>query len=506
MKFTGFDFTENILKGLKKVNYIDCTPVQEKTFLHSLKGRDIYVQSQTGTGKTAAFLLTIFNNFESKKINFNNKALIVAPTRELAVQIEKEAKLLSSFLNLRIGCFYGGVGYKNQEDLLDKGVDIIIGTPGRLLDFQNKRKIDLKEIGYFVIDEADRLFDMGFFPDIRKMMRKMVPYFKRQTMLFSATLNINVKQMAWEYMNSPESIEISPEKITVENIDQKIFHVGKKEKINLLLGILNSELPRNALIFTNTKHVAVKVSKYLSHNGKKCQYLIGDLPQNKRLAIINDFKSGRTNLLVATDVAARGLHVDDLELVVNYDLPGDSENYVHRIGRTARAGKSGKAVALACEDYIYNLDAIEKFIDHKIPVGFADDDLYEKIGNIPKIDNYRGKNLKKPSGSGRKKNIKNIKGKAVHSKSMEDRAKSEEKRKGKYKKSPEKPKKQIPQRPAKSKIEARKKPVNKMNEEERMEYYKKKYGDDFKITEEKGKKKRDRSFFKKVSSIFKKKN
>lgn len=506
MKFTEFNFAENILKGLDKANYLECTPVQEETFIHSLKGKDVYVQSQTGTGKTAAFLLTIFNNFEKSEFKFNNKAFIVAPTRELAVQIEKEAKLLSSFLNLKSGCFYGGVGYKEQEDLLDKGVDIIIGTPGRLLDFQNKKKIDLKEIGYFVIDEADRLFDMGFFPDIRKMMRKMVPYHKRQTMLFSATLNINVKQMAWEYMNSPETVEIFSEKITVENIDQKLFHVGKKEKINLLIGILNSELPRNALIFTNTKHSAVRISKYLSHNGKKCQYLIGDLPQIKRLAIINDFKSGRTNLLVATDVAARGLHVDDLELVVNYDLPGDCENYVHRIGRTARAGKSGKAVALACEDYIYNLDAIEKFIDHKIPVGFADDDLYEKIGDLPKLAYYSGKGAKNPSGSGRMKKGKVIKGRTAHKKSMEDRAKSEEKRKDRPKKVYGKTNVQVARRPEKSKIEKKKKPANMMSDEERLKYYKKKYGDNFNIKEDKGKKKRDRSFFKKVTSYLKKKN
>ncbi|MEN8222506.1 MAG: DEAD/DEAH box helicase [Acidobacteriota bacterium] len=502
MKFTEFEFNDKVLKGVEKAGYEDCTPVQEKTFKISLTGKDVYVQSQTGTGKTAAFVLTILNNFENSKFKFNNQALIIAPTRELAVQIEKEARLLSSFFNLTIGCFYGGVGYKSQEDLLEKGVDIIIGTPGRLLDFQRQGKLDLKNIGYFIIDEADRLFDMGFFPDIRRMARKMSPYYKRQTMLFSATLNISVKQMAWEYMNSPESIEISPERITVDNIDQKLYHVGKKEKINLLMGILNSELPRNALIFTNTKHQAVRIHKYLTNNGKKCQYLIGDLPQNKRLSTINDFKSGKTNLLVATDVAARGLHIDDLELVVNYDLPGDSENYVHRIGRTARAGKSGKAVALACEEYIYNLEAIEEFIGMSIPVGYADDDLYEKISHIPAPERdrrkYQKKGVRKPMHSPSRKGKSSMK--------KDTRGDSGKTWKKDYKKPDSKKKKSPGARPEqqKKKFTDVKKSKKPMTEEERLEYYKKKYGDSFKINDGRPVKKKKSSFVKKVLSVLKK--
>lgn len=502
MKFTEFQFTDKVLKGVSEAGYEDCTPVQEKTFRISLKGKDVYVQSQTGTGKTAAFVLTILNNFEDDRFKFNNRALIIAPTRELAVQIEKETKLLSSFHDLTIGCFYGGVGYKQQEDLLAKGVDIVIGTPGRLLDFQRQGKLNLKDIGYFVIDEADRLFDMGFFPDIRRMARKMSPYNKRQTMLFSATLNLNVKHMAWEYMNSPESIEVSPENITVENIDQKLYHVGKKEKINLLMGILNTELPRNALIFTNTKHQAVRIHKYLVNNGKKCQYLIGDLPQNRRLATINDFKSGKTNLLVATDVAARGLHIDDLELVVNYDLPGDSENYVHRIGRTARAGKSGKAVALACEEYIYNLEAIEEFIGMRIPVGYAEDELYEKIENIPFSPPIREKNLKK----GKRKPVSGSSWKSKPAVRDKVSGSSQKNKKETYKKHDYKGKKSAARRPEspKKKYNEVKKSKKPMNEEERLEYYKKKYGDNFKINDGRPAKKKKSSFVKKVLSILKK--
>ena len=502
MKFTEFQFTDKVLKGVSEAGYVDCTPVQEKTFRISLKGKDVYVQSQTGTGKTAAFVLTILNNFADDRFKFNNRALIIAPTRELAVQIEKETKLLSSSHDLIIGCFYGGVGYKQQEDLLAKGVDIVIGTPGRLLDFQRQGKLNLKDIGYFVIDEADRLFDMGFFPDIRRMARKMSPYNKRQTMLFSATLNLNVKQMAWEYMNSPESIEVSPENITVENIDQKLYHVGQKEKINLLIGILNTELPRNALIFTNTKHQAVRIHKYLVNNGKKCQYLIGDLPQNKRLATINDFKSGKTNLLVATDVAARGLHVDDLELVINYDLPGDCENYVHRIGRTARAGKSGKAVALACEEYIYNLEAIEEFIGMRIPVGYAEDELYEKIVHIPHSMPVREKNLQK----GKKKPLSGSSWKKKPAVRREVSGSSHKNKKEAYKKHDYKGKKTAAHRPEspKTKYQKVKKSKKPMNEEERLEYYKKKYGDSFKINDGRPAKKKKRSFVKKVLSILKK--
>jgi len=503
MKFTEFNFSDKIIKGVKKAGYVDCTPVQEKTFKISLEGKDVYVQSQTGTGKTAAFILTILNNFEDDKFEFNNRALIIAPTRELAVQIEKETKLLCSFSDINIGCFFGGVGYKPQEEMLKKGVDIIIGTPGRILDFEKQGKLNLKDIGYFVIDEADRLFDMGFFPDIRRMARRMSPYFKRQTMLFSATLNISAKQMAWEYMNSPENIEIASENVTVENIEQKLYHVGKKEKISLLMGILNSELPRNALIFANTKHQVVRIHKYLVNNGKKCHYLIGDLPQKKRLSTINDFKSGKINLLIATDVAARGLHVDDLELVVNYDLPGDCENYVHRIGRTARAGKSGKAVALACEEYIFNLEAIEEFIGMKIPVGYATDDLYEKIENIPSSSSFKGREFKK--GSGRRRASVVRKSKPFVKKENSGNSSSNKNKEGYRNQKRSGEKLENTKREMRKKVSrVVKKTRGPMNEEERLAYYKKKYGDNFKINDGRPIKIKKSSFFKKIISVLKK--
>ena len=379
MKFTDRALHENIYKGIKKAGFSDCLPVQIQTFEQALdNNKDVCVQSQTGSGKTAAFLIPVFQLLLTHDSFKKKKALIVAPTRELAIQITKEAELLGSFLDLRVGCFYGGDGFTKQEALLKKGVDIIVGTPGRLLDFSQQGKIDLKQIGILIIDEADRLFDMGFLPDIRRMLRKMPPYNKRRTMLFSATLDSRVKELAWEHMHDPVEIEITPEQVTVESVSQELYHVEQTEKMRLLLGILKKEKPENVLIFTNTKHMAFEVSQRLIRNGFDCQYIMGDLPQKKRLHVIEGIKSGKMKYLVATEVAARGLHIDDLDLVINYDLPAERESYVHRIGRTARAGKSGKAITLACEQYVYGLEAIEAYTDMKIPVVWADETMLEK--------------------------------------------------------------------------------------------------------------------------------
>ncbi|MCP5047831.1 MAG: DEAD/DEAH box helicase [bacterium] len=379
MKFTEFDLNEKLMQGIADAGFTECMPVQEETLVHSLKTKDVEVQSQTGTGKTAAFLITIFQHFldDDSPIK-DKKALIIAPTRELAVQIEKDAKMLGRHLDFTIGSFYGGVGYATQEKLLRDDVNLIIGTPGRLLDFNHQGKMDLRKVGFLVLDEADRMLDMGFLPDIRRIMRRMSGPTRRQVMLFSATLDVNTRSIAREFMDDPVAIAIEPEQVTVDKITQVIYHVSEQEKMSLILGILNRDMPKNALIFTNMKHTAAQVSKHLEYNGYKCQYLSGDLPQSKRLRVIDSFKSGKLSYLVATDVAARGLHIEDLEMIINYDLPGDCENYVHRIGRTARAGKSGKAVSLACENFIYNLEAIESFLGMKIPVGIADEELFHE--------------------------------------------------------------------------------------------------------------------------------
>lgn len=375
MNFEEYNLHELLLKGLSEAGFKHPLPVQEASLRYTLGGRDLFVQSQTGSGKTAAFLIPIFQIMITCTEK-RSRALVVAPTRELASQIEMEAKLIGKYLPFKVGVFYGGVGYTHQEQLLKQGIDIIVGTPGRLIDFNRSGKLDFSDVNILVIDEADRLFDMGFFPDLKKIIHKMPPKSARQTMLFSATLNYEVRKIAYEYMNEPEVVELSPDRITVDTIEQKLYHVGSNEKMSLLLGILKKENPRNAIIFTNTKRMAHEVAMRLEKNGIACEYIIGDLPQSKRLKIIENIKSGRLCFLVATDVASRGLHIDDLELVVNYDLPENSESYVHRIGRTARVGKGGKAISLVCERYVYGLEAIEAYTKTKIPVDWADEELH----------------------------------------------------------------------------------------------------------------------------------
>ncbi len=390
MQFTEFDLHPEVLAGVKDAGFETCTEVQAKTLVHSLKPQDVAVQSQTGTGKTAAFVLTILHVLKTDPNFHGARALVVTPTRELAVQIENDTQTLGSHTGFRVGCIYGGVGYGPQRELLNQGTEILVATPGRLLDFARNKELDLKEMRIVVVDEADRLFDMGFYPDLRRILRQTAPKEQRLTMLFSATLNVKVKNIAWEYMNNPVEIAIAPEHLTVEKVDQRLYHVSKGEKMQLLLGVLAREKPEQALIFTNTKSGAEEVAGRLEMNGYKSRYIIGDLPQKKRLRLIEDLKNGRLQYLVATDVAARGLHVDDLDMVINYDLPEDPENYVHRIGRTARAGRSGKAVAFACERYVYGLEAIESLIDMKIPAELVrDDDLEEDASSGRRVHHTR---------------------------------------------------------------------------------------------------------------------
>jgi ATP-dependent RNA helicase RhlB len=401
MKFTEFNLHENVLKGIVNAGFEEAMPVQEKTILESLEGKDIGVQSQTGSGKTAAFLIPILQYYSKTEKDKRKKTLIIAPTRELAVQIENEIDLLGIAVDISAGSFFGGIGYGKQEALLKKNVDIFIGTPGRLIDFGKSGKINFKDFGLVVIDEADRLFDMGFYPDIKKMMKMMVSPQERRTMLFSATLSTKVMNVAWEYMNNPVTIEIEAENITVNEISQVLYHVSTAEKMSLLLGLLKKENPGSAIIFTNTKYAAVEISERLKVNGYDVHYIMGDLPQKKRLSVINKVKSGEVKFLVATDVAARGLHVNDLDMVVNYDIPEDFENYVHRIGRTARAGKSGKAVTFACEKFVYGLEAIEKYISMKIPVEWPEAEMFVTDKSAG-MNFYREKQAAVKPGGGRK--------------------------------------------------------------------------------------------------------
>lgn len=376
MEFKDFTLHPDLQRGIAEAGYVACMPVQEQVLANAFGGQDLYVQSQTGTGKTAAFLVVIFQRLLTEEFLAGKKALIMAPTRELAVQIEEEAKLLAKYLPFKIGSFYGGVGYAGQEKLLRENAQILVGTPGRVLDLNSSGRMNLMDIAFLVLDEADRMFDMGFYPDLRKLIQVVPPADRRQTMLFSATLNSWVKNLAWEYTRTPFEIEIEPEVVTVEEIDQILYHVPSDDKMRLLMGILQREQPESAIIFCNTKRYTEVVAKRLRMNGYDCEFIIGDLPQAKRLKVIEDLKAGKIKFLVATDVAARGLDVEALAMVVNYDLPNESENYVHRIGRTARAGKSGRAITLASEQDVYELPAIERYIGKKIPSETAGEELY----------------------------------------------------------------------------------------------------------------------------------
>jgi ATP-dependent RNA helicase RhlB len=379
MKFSELDLPYEVRQGIEHAGFSVCTPVQEAVIPRAVRGEDIAAQAQTGTGKTAAFLISLFAKMIRNPVQDcgnSPQALIIAPTRELADQIYHETERLGKFTGFRFLAVYGGIDYQKQMDTLQKGVDVLIGTPGRLIDYYKQRVYSLKKTRYLIIDEADRMFDMGFIDDLRYLIKKMPPYTKRQSMLFSATLSYRVMELAYEHMNLPEKISITPEKVTVEQVEQVLYHVGKHEKISLLLGLLKHEAPDRALIFVNTRRAADMVVERLNRNGWKVEAITGDIVQKKRLRILADFKEGKLPVLVATDVASRGIHVEGVTHVINYDLPQDAEDYVHRIGRTGRAGATGKAISLADEEYVYSLEDIEKYIGQKIPVDWADEGMY----------------------------------------------------------------------------------------------------------------------------------
>ena len=391
MNFTEFNLSPDLMKGLETAGYEKCTPVQEQVLTCGLSGDDLYVQSQTGTGKTASYLVLMLQQLLTKEELAGKKALIMVPTRELAVQVEEEAKTLISGTNLKTGSFYGGVGYEKQTALLQKNIDILVGTPGRVIDLCESGAMDLSSVAFLVVDEADRMFDMGFYPDLRKLIKILPAMENRQTMLFSATLNTYVKNLAWEYTENAKEVTIEAEHITIDEIDQVLLHVSSDEKTKLLVGILKNENPESVIIFCNTKRSSEVIAKRLKINGIEAEYIIGDLPQSKRLAVLKSFKEGTLKCLVATDVAARGIDVDDLQMVINYDLPSEAENYVHRIGRTARAGKSGKAYTFCSEQDVYNLPAIERYLGYTIPATMAAPEMMledASAGMYIKTDRY----------------------------------------------------------------------------------------------------------------------
>lgn len=377
MKFTELNLPDVVQQGISDARFETLTPVQEESIPLALSGRDVAAQAQTGTGKTAAFLISLFCRLlsSSKSTSNNPRALVMAPTRELVVQICKDAELLGKGTGLKVQPIFGGVDYEKQRQALRDGVDIIVATPGRLIDYFKQRVFSMNRVEALVIDEADRMFDMGFIKDLRYILRKLPPFEKRQTMLFSATLSPQVMELAYEFMNLAEKVEIAPEKVAADGIDQILYHVSRKEKFALLLGLLKQETTlERVMLFINTKAEGERLNALLQANDISSAILSGDIPQKKRMRILDQFKLGSLTYLVATDVASRGIHVDGVTHVVNYDLPQDREDYVHRIGRTARAGAVGRAISFADEETVYVLDDIEDYLGFKIPSEMPLDD------------------------------------------------------------------------------------------------------------------------------------
>lgn len=376
-RFDSLGLHEALLAGLRDAGFEFCTPIQAETLPLALAGNDIAGQAQTGTGKTFAFLLALMhqlltNPAKENRRNNQPRALVLAPTRELAIQIHKDAVLINKHANLKLALAYGGTGYDQQRAEIEAGADILIGTPGRIIDYFEQRVFDLKQCEVFVLDEADRMFDLGFIKDVRFLARRCPPPTERRSMLFSATLSLRVMELAFEHMNEPKKVKIESESVTAERVVQKVYYPANEEKIPLLIGLLRHMDPHRTIVFVNTKYVADRVWGYLEANGFPAAVLSGDVPQNKRQKLLERFKDGELNVLVATDVAARGLHIDEVSHVFNYDLPQDAEDYVHRIGRTARAGASGDAISFACEDYAFTLPDIEAYIGNKIPFESVD--------------------------------------------------------------------------------------------------------------------------------------
>ncbi len=382
LSFSDVDLPEELLEAIDDLGFEKLTRVQEAVLPLSLEGRDIVAQAQTGSGKTAAYLLTLFARMmrqERQSEIQNPRALIIAPTRELAVQIASDAEKLATHINYSVHVVFGGIDYKKQQNRFASGVDLLIGTPGRLIDYHRKGAYSLRDTEMVVVDECDRLFDMGFAEDLRWLLHRLPYTDKRQSLMFTATLSRRVMQLGWREMTNPAEIVINREQLTPDTVHQELYHVAAHEKLSLLLGLLKREGGERIMIFLNTKHAARRLVEDLRRHGYVARGLTGDVMQTKRLKVLDDFRDGNLPILVATDVASRGLHIDGVTHVINFDLPQDAEDYVHRIGRTARVGAEGKAFTLACDDYVYSLDAVHKFVGYEIPVCFAPEELFAEV-------------------------------------------------------------------------------------------------------------------------------
>ncbi len=373
VSFSNFALHPLLAQGIEAAGFMRCTPIQAMTLPVTLEGKDVAGQAQTGTGKTAAFLVALYQRLLTRAARVDRqtqdpRAVILAPTRELAVQIDKDAMQLGRFTGLRTALIYGGVNYDKQREALEAGVDVIIATPGRLIDFVKQRQVSMRAVEVMIIDEADRMFDLGFIRDIYFLLRRMPPPSERQNLMFSATLSHRVLELAYEHMNSPEKLVVESESITAARVRQAVYFPATEEKMPLLLGLLAQMDANRSIVFVNTKIACERVALTLERANYRVGVLSGDVPQKKRESLLARFVQGDLSMLVATDVAARGLHIPGVSHVFNFDLPLDAEDYVHRIGRTARLGAEGDAISFACDEYAMSLPDIEAFIEQKIPV------------------------------------------------------------------------------------------------------------------------------------------
>jgi ATP-dependent RNA helicase RhlB len=377
-RFHDFSIPLKVMRAIADQKFQYCTPIQEKALADVLAGKDLVGKANTGTGKTAVFLITILSRLlaEKKSGKGNVRSLVLAPTRELAMQIAKEGVVFAKYCNLSVQAVYGGVDYQKQMDYLrNKQCDLLVATPGRLIDFMNKGVVDLSSCKILVLDEADRMLDMGFIPDVRRIVGRLPAKKERQTMLFSATVSEDVQRLSSQWSVQAKVVEAEPEQVSVETVEQVVYLVTAEEKYAVLYNLIQQNPDDRIIVFANMKNETKRLSNRLQRNNIDCVLLSGDVDQNKRMTRLESFRSGKVKVLVATDVAGRGIHIEGITFVVNYTLPYEPEDYVHRIGRTGRAGANGKAVSFACEEGSFYLPAIEEFIGKKFDCVLPDENL-----------------------------------------------------------------------------------------------------------------------------------
>jgi ATP-dependent RNA helicase RhlB len=406
--FSSLDLSPTVQAGVSQAGFTHCTPIQALTLPPALKGKDVAGQAQTGTGKTAAFLLVIFQRLLESQNDIpvrQPRSLVLAPTRELALQIHKDALLLGAETGLKFGLAYGGVDYEKQRKTLQDGVDILIGTPGRIIDYFKQHVFNLKQVEVMVLDEADRMFDLGFIKDIRYFLRRLPPRDQRQCLMFSATLSQRVLELAYEHMNEPELLKVEADQVTADNVQQLVYYPANEEKLPLLIALLREIRDGRVMVFSNTRAGTDRIERTLNANDIHAAAMSGQVPQKKRQTLLKRFHDGEIPVLVATDVAARGLHIPDVTHVINFDLPQDAEDYVHRIGRTARLGAKGEAISFACEHYAFHLPEIEDFIGYPINMAHTDENELPEIKRPPaparRHDSNRGGRKRPPRRHGK---------------------------------------------------------------------------------------------------------